>query len=85
MHTWQAFRNSLPDGRSWRASHPLELVHSDLCGPMHTTSLEVIGIFSHLLMIIVGKHEFSFSMKNQKFLNILSASRLWLKGKVASH
>ena len=32
-------RNSFPVGRSWRASHPLELVHSDLCGPMHTTSI----------------------------------------------
>jgi len=32
-------RNSFPVGRSWRASHPLELVHSDLCDPMHTTSI----------------------------------------------
>jgi len=40
--------NSFPDGRSWRASHPLELVYSDLCGPMHTTSMEIINIFSHL-------------------------------------
>ena len=30
-------RNSFPIGRSWRASHPLELVHSDLCGLMYIT------------------------------------------------
>ena len=32
-------RDSFPVGRSWRASHLLELVHSGLCGPMHTTSI----------------------------------------------
>ncbi|XP_020678606.2 uncharacterized protein LOC110096826 [Dendrobium catenatum] len=26
-------------GKSWRALKPLELIHSDLCGPMHTTSI----------------------------------------------
>ncbi|CAL2246108.1 unnamed protein product [Prunus armeniaca] len=31
-------RNSFTTGNSWRASHPLELVHSDVCGPMNTTS-----------------------------------------------
>jgi len=31
------YRNSFLVGRSWRASHILELVYSDLCGPMHTT------------------------------------------------
>ncbi|BBH09623.1 ADP glucose pyrophosphorylase large subunit 1 [Prunus dulcis] len=31
-------RNSFLTGYSWRASHPLELVHSDVCGPMNTTS-----------------------------------------------
>jgi len=33
------YRNSFPVGRSGRASHLLELVHLDLCGPMHTTSI----------------------------------------------
>ncbi|KAI5336607.1 hypothetical protein L3X38_015875 [Prunus dulcis] len=31
-------RNSFLTGYSWRASHHLELVHSDVCGPMNTTS-----------------------------------------------
>ena len=39
MQLGKHHRNSFPVGRSWRASHPLELVHSDLCGPMHTTSI----------------------------------------------
>ena len=30
-------KNSFRVGRSWRVSHPLELAHLDLCGPMHTT------------------------------------------------
>ncbi|MFV0960832.1 hypothetical protein QML37_31560, partial [Klebsiella pneumoniae] len=32
-------RDSFPVESSWRASKPLELVHSDLCGSMHTTSI----------------------------------------------
>ena len=31
-------RDSFPIGKAWRASSPLQLVHSDLCGPMNTTS-----------------------------------------------
>ena len=37
-------RNSFFTGGSWRASKPLELVHTNLCGRMKTT------IFSHLMM-----------------------------------
>jgi hypothetical protein len=32
-------RQSFPKGISKRATHKLELVHSDICGPMSTTSL----------------------------------------------
>ena len=31
--------DSFPVGRSWRAKAPLELVHSDICGPMQTPSI----------------------------------------------
>jgi len=31
-------RNSFPVGKAWRALKCLELIHADLCGPMHTTS-----------------------------------------------
>jgi len=32
-------RESFPSGKSIRAKAPLEIVHSDLCGPMQTPSL----------------------------------------------
>jgi hypothetical protein len=32
-------RNVFPSGKSWRERAPLELIHSDLCGPMQTPSL----------------------------------------------
>lgn len=32
-------RNSFPQGGAQRANETLELVHTDMCGPMSTTSL----------------------------------------------
>ena len=32
-------RSSFPKGQAWRASYPLQLVHSDICGPMQTPSI----------------------------------------------
>ncbi|KAK8913818.1 hypothetical protein KSP39_PZI024059 [Platanthera zijinensis] len=32
-------RSSFPKDGAWRASRPLQLVHSDVCGPMRTTSI----------------------------------------------
>ena len=31
-------RDSFPTGKSWRAKHVLELIHSDLCGSINLTS-----------------------------------------------
>ncbi|KAL4291178.1 hypothetical protein GQ457_14G012020 [Hibiscus cannabinus] len=31
-------RDSFPKGKAWRASKQLELVHSDICGPLNSTS-----------------------------------------------
>ena len=31
-------KNSFPSGSAWRASSPLQLIHADVCGPMHTAS-----------------------------------------------
>lgn len=33
-------RQSFPSGTARRASHKLELVHTDVCGPMRTPSLD---------------------------------------------
>ena len=78
-------RNSSPIRRTWGSFHPLELVHSDLFGLMHTTSIRDISISSHLLMIIVERHGISFLKEKSKVYEYLKPSRLWLKGKVASH
>ena len=31
-------QNQFPQGKSWRSKKALELVHSDLCGPIHPSS-----------------------------------------------
>ena len=31
-------RNQFPKGKSWRAKNVLELVHSDICGPINPSS-----------------------------------------------
>ena len=33
-------RQPFPSGKAWRAKEPLELVHTDVCGPMRTPSHE---------------------------------------------
>ena len=37
--SWANNTEAFPAGKSIRAKAPLEIVHSDLCGPMKTTSL----------------------------------------------
>lgn len=32
-------REKFDQGEAWRAKHPLELVHTDLCGPMQAESI----------------------------------------------
>ena len=32
-------RSSFPKGQAWRAFYTLQLVHSDICGPMQTPSI----------------------------------------------
>jgi len=56
--------NSFLVGRSWRASHPSEFVHSDLCGPMHTIS---IGGNQYILTFIddYGKKTWVFFLKEK--------------------
>lgn len=57
-----------------RASIPLELVHSDLCGPMRVDSLGGNRFFSLSMMIIVGKCAYIFLNKSLKFLESLRTS-----------
>ena len=54
----------------------LELVHTDLCGPMDESSLEASIISSHSLMIAPGEPGHVFFKPNQKLCNVFSISRL---------
>ncbi|PKU63413.1 Retrovirus-related Pol polyprotein from transposon TNT 1-94 [Dendrobium catenatum] len=56
-------------GKSWRALKPLELIHSDLCGPMHTTSIggdeeKMIADFKSTMFRRFDMTDFFFSFKN---------------------
>ena len=42
-------RSSFPRFKSWRASYPIQLVHSNICGPMQTKSM---GMNSYFLTFI---------------------------------
>ncbi|CAL2244366.1 unnamed protein product [Prunus armeniaca] len=35
----KSHRNSFDKEKAWRATQPLELIHSDICGPMQTITL----------------------------------------------
>jgi hypothetical protein len=58
-------RESFPFGKSYRAKAPLEIAHSDICGPMQTLSigsstyfLTFIDDFSRKTWIYFLKHKF---------------------------
>jgi hypothetical protein len=41
-------RESFPVGKSYREKAPLEIVHSDICGPMQTPSIGGKYLFSNI-------------------------------------
>ena len=45
-------RESFPSGKSIRENSPLEIVHSDLCGPMQTPSL----VGSHYMLTFIDDY-----------------------------
>ena len=36
---WKQHRTPLPNNKPHQASQPFEIIHSDICGPMHIKSL----------------------------------------------
>ena len=77
-------RSQFPKGKSWRAKDVLELVHSDICGPINPSSNEgkrylicFIDDFSRKTWVI-------FYRKNQKRFLHLKASKQVLKMKQES-
>jgi hypothetical protein len=60
----QQHRESFPVGKSYKAKTPLEIVHSDICGPMQSPSiggstyfLTFIDDFSRKMWIYFLKHK----------------------------
>jgi hypothetical protein len=64
-------RLSFPNGKSWRATSPLQLVHTDICGPIDPMSLGGNRYF-----------RFIFLKKNQLSLLYSRTLKLLLKIKV---
>ncbi|CAL2230354.1 unnamed protein product [Prunus armeniaca] len=52
--TGKAHREAFDKNEVWKASQPLELVHSDVCSPMQVTTIGGNNISSLSLMIIQG-------------------------------
>ena len=58
-------RNSFPSGKSWRDTKPLQLVHTDICGPLEPVShggnkyfLSFVDDFSRKLWVYMIKEKF---------------------------
>ena len=64
------------------ASHPLELIHTYLCGPVRTKGLD--GELYFMLMIddYTRMTTVNFVKKNMKHLSALRSTRSWLKMKL---
>ena len=55
----------------------LELVHSDVCGPLQVGSIGEVDILSRLLMTTLGMSLSTSSSTNQRYLKNLSCLRRW--------
>ncbi|XP_071739455.1 uncharacterized protein [Rutidosis leptorrhynchoides] len=68
-------RKPFPRNKAWRAKGILELVHTDVCGPMRTPSLNQNKYFS----LFIGDYSrmtwFTSCVKNQKYLRYSRSSR----------
>ena len=67
--------------KEYSTSKPLELVHSDLCGPTRTKSLQVESYFMLFKMILLEWLGYFSSKKNQKHLTNSKSLKLLLKMK----
>lgn len=69
-------RSQFPKGKSWRANHVLELVHSNICGPIRPISNGDKMYLLPSLTIILERLGCIFGEKNQRLLMYLKASKL---------
>lgn len=51
---------SFPKLSSWRATHKLQLIHADICGPIKPKSNSGTKYFITFIMITIGRLEFTF-------------------------
>ena len=65
MSPWQAIKESFPEEASTRATKSLQLVHTDVCGPIKPSSL---GKSNYFLLFIddLGRKTWVYFLK-QKF------------------
>jgi hypothetical protein len=75
-------RKTFPFGESYRAKHPLEIVHSDLCGPMQTPSISGRLYFLTFIDDFSRKVWVYFLKTNQMYFLFLRSSRKKLRKKV---
>ena len=62
------FRKSFPKEATSRAMAPLQLVHSDVCGPIKSSSFGKNNYFSCSLMILSKKLWSIFLKKNRRYM-----------------
>jgi hypothetical protein len=74
-------RDEFPSNPDRRRRDVLELVHTDVCGPMQTRSLGGAYYFFYLLMIAQGTHGCISLGERVMFLNTLRNSETWWRSK----
>lgn len=80
MYLRQQTRHSFSLGKVRKASSPLELIHADVCDPMHIKSLG--GNFYFLILTNdYTRYRYIFSNTCHKYLKVLEGLRLLLRSK----
>jgi hypothetical protein len=74
-------KDEFPYNIDRRNKYLLELVHTDVCGVMHTRSLEGAYFFCYLLMNAQDTHGFISLGKRVMFLNTSRNLKTWWRSK----
>ena len=77
-------RKNFPVEKSYRACTPLEIVHSDICGPMQTSSIGHCNYFLTFIVTTQEKHGYIFWNINLMHLFVYINSRNWWRTRVVT-
>lgn len=77
-------QNAFSKEASYWTTKPLELVHTDLCGIIKSSSFDKNDYFMLFIMIFLTKPRFIFLEKSLIHLRLLRNSRWWWKIKVTT-